>query len=155
MSKTRRITAASVCAVGAVAGAIAMAGPAFAAGTGTAVYNCTDSVGGSYPGVTVKYVRNSASVLTLTAAISSPAPIGVGDITGNVSWATNPPAPIGGLVNTTTTNPIVLSAPTSTALPTAPANVDLSIHSGGSGGPVIATVHCGWSSTTSWPVGGI
>jgi len=133
------------------AGAVAMAAPAHAVGTGKAVYSCTASTGQSYPSVAATFVRNASNNLTLTAAIAPGVGVVANDLSGVLSWGGSPPN-ITGLKNPSMIppgGPVVLTKTGSAALPSAPTSISLTVISVG------ATVSCTLTSTTSWPAGGI
>ncbi|MEU8140021.1 hypothetical protein [Streptodolium elevatio] len=147
MSKIKSAATAAACAVGLTVGAFAMAGPAAAAGTGDAIYDCYLAPNGppgtpDYNDVDVSFERDGSGNLTLFTSFTSPIP-GVA-ITATTYYTSQIETGING---TAGAGPVVLSKSGSTAAyPSAPTRIKLVIT------PPGAEVNCYLVSATGFPL---
>lgn len=143
MSKIKSAATAAACAVGLTVGAFAMAGPAAAAGTGDAIYDCylaPNAPPGTpdYNDVDVSFERDASNNLTLFTSFTSP--ISGVSITASTYYGSLIESGING---TAGSGPVVLSKSGSTAAyPSAPTKITLTIT------PPGAVVNCHLVSQT-------
>ncbi|MGA4543029.1 hypothetical protein ACPA54_23865 [Uniformispora flossi] len=146
MRTFRKTAGTALCAAALTTGTIALAGPASAAGTGEALYNCSDGLGGNYSNVDIFFNRTTGGFLTVgTGLTMTPGPSGT---TAMLSWGGTPPD-IPGLTEDPL-HPGQFSKSGTPSLPTPPRTIISHIPTT----PPV-TVTCVYTATVRWPVGGI
>ncbi|WTW95014.1 hypothetical protein OG216_17225 [Streptomycetaceae bacterium NBC_01309] len=131
MSKIRSAATAAACAIGITAGAIAMASPAAALGSGDALYDCWLGTPSGSPTYNDNYVAfdRSGGHLTLVTGITSPDPTVT--IAASTYSSVGPDVLIESGINSTSLNPVVLEKSGSTATyADAPDKIVLNISNG-------------------------